>query len=158
MTLSTLIGHKAPAFKLKNHEGVERTNRDYTGKWLILYFYPKDNTPGCTTEALAFTELKTMFSNKDAVVVGVSPDSVASHQKFILKKSLNVELLSDTEKSAAEAFGVWQLKKMAGREYMGVVRTTFVISPEGIVKEVFEKVKVNGHVEAVFNRLCLLSE
>jgi thioredoxin-dependent peroxiredoxin len=158
MTLSKLIGHQAPAFRLENHEGIERTNRDYLGKWLILYFYPKDNTPGCTTEALAFTELKTKFSKKDAVIVGVSPDSVASHQKFTHKKSLNVELLSDTEKSAAEAFGVWQLKKMAGREYKGVVRTTFVISPDGIVKEVFEKVKVNGHVEAVFNRLCLLSE
>lgn len=158
MTLSKLIGHKAPEFTLQNHEGKERSNTDFLGKWLILYFYPKDNTPGCTQEALAFTELKTKFSKKDAVIIGVSPDSVASHQKFIQKKSLNVELLSDTEKSAAEAFGVWQLKKMAGREYMGVVRTTFVISPDGIVKEVFEKVKVNGHVEAVFDRLCVLSE
>ena len=152
-----LTGKKAPSIKLNNQDDVQRTNNDYSNQWLILYFYPKDNTPGCTTEAQTFTSLKKQFSEKNATIVGVSPDSVASHQKFIQKKALNVELLSDPAHVAAEKFGVWQQKQMAGRKYMGIVRTTFVISPDGIVKEVFEQVKVSGHVEAVYDTLCSLS-
>lgn len=157
MKSDSLKGKKAPQFKLPNQDDDLRTNASWKGQWLVLYFYPRDNTPGCTTEAVEFTSLLSQFKDKDAAIVGVSPDSVSSHQKFISKKELQVELLSDSEKKAAEAFGVWQLKKMAGREYMGVVRTTFLIDPKGIVQEVWEKVKVKGHVSAVYDTLCDLS-
>ncbi|MBN2527274.1 MAG: peroxiredoxin [Deltaproteobacteria bacterium] len=154
MNSSDLIKKKAPAFKLHNQNDELRTNRDYIGQWLVLYFYPKDNTPGCSTEAMEFTQLKKQFFQKGAVIVGVSPDSVASHQKFIEKKDLDIELLSDEKKTAASAFGVWQLKKMAGKEYMGVVRTTFLIDPQGTIQQVWQKVRVKGHVDAVMAELC----
>ncbi|MBN2342845.1 MAG: thioredoxin-dependent thiol peroxidase [Deltaproteobacteria bacterium] len=156
MTRLLQIGEPAPPFSLLNQEGKQKANADYAGKWLVLYFYPKDNTPGCTTEAINFTELKRKFSSRQAAIVGISPDSVASHQKFIEKKNLKIELLSDTEKKAAQAFGVWQLKKMAGREYMGVVRSTFLISPEGDIVQIWNSVKVKGHAETVLNELCNL--
>ena len=158
MTPIELKGKKAPTFKLNNQDNALRTNTAYKGHWLVLYFYPRDNTPGCTTEAIEFTSLIEKFSNKGAQIVGISPDSVTSHRKFADKKALKIELLSDSEKKVAEAYGVWQQKKMAGREYMGVVRTTFLIDPKGTIKEVWETVKVKGHIEAVYGTLCTLSQ
>ena len=156
MTKLPEINSEAPDFKLNNSKGKSRTLDDYAGKWLVLYFYPKDNTSGCTTEAKEFTVFKRKFSAKKAVIAGISPDSEASHQRFIGKHGLKIELLSDSDKEIARAYGVWQLKKLAGREYMGIVRTTFLIDPEGRIKNVWTKVKVKGHVLAVFDSLCEL--
>ena len=120
------IGTKAPAFCIPNQDEVEICLRDLAGKWIVLYFYPKDNTPGCSTQACDFTASIPNFEDLDAIILGVSPDSPKKHRNFIEKKSIGFTLLSDEEKKVCEAYGVWQLKKMCGREYMGVVRTTFL--------------------------------
>jgi peroxiredoxin Q/BCP len=127
--------------------------RDIKGKWIVLYFYPKDNTPGCTTEACEFTEALPDFSDMDAIVLGVSADSTAKHRNFIEKKELDLTLLSDEDTSMMQEYGVWQLKKNFGKEYMGIVRTTYIIDPDGIVKAVFKKVKVKEHVAKVKEKL-----
>ena len=147
------IGDQAPAFCLPNQDEEEVCLRDLQGSWIVLYFYPKDNTPGCTTEACEFTAALPDFSGLGATILGISPDSPKKHRNFIEKKELGITLLSDEEKEVCEAYGVWQLKKNYGREYMGVVRSTFIIDPDGKVVEVWEKVRVKGHVEAVKNRL-----
>ena len=147
------IGEKAPEFCLPNQDNEEVCLRDLQGSWVVLYFYPKDNTPGCTTEALDFTAHLEEFQALGATVLGVSPDSVRKHQNFIAKKDLKVTLLADEEKEVCQAYGVWQLKKNYGREYMGVVRSTFIIDPDGIIRAKWEKVKVKGHVEEVLNTL-----
>ncbi len=118
-----------------------------------FYFYPKDNTPGCTTEALDFTALVPEFTALNAVIVGVSPDSEKSHGRFIEKKELTIELLSDPDHQTAEAYGVWQLKKFMGKEYMGIVRSTFLIDPQGQVAAIWSKVKVKGHAQMVLETL-----
>jgi len=130
--------------------------RDIKGKWIVLYFYPKDNTPGCTTEALEFTEALPDFEGLNALVLGVSPDSPKKHRNFIEKKGLKITLLADEEKEVCQLFGVWQLKKNYGREYMGVVRSTFIIDPDGKIAAKWEKVRVKGHVEAVKEKLAEL--
>jgi peroxiredoxin Q/BCP len=147
------IGEKAPDFCLPNQDNEEVCLRDLFGSWVVLYFYPKDNTPGCTTEALDFTAHLPEFEALGATVLGVSPDSVKKHQNFIAKKELKVTLLADEEKEVCQAYGVWQLKKNYGREYMGVVRSTFIIDPDGIIRARWEKVRVKGHVEAVLEKL-----
>ena len=147
------IGSKAPDFCLPNQDETEICLRDLSGKWIILYFYPKDNTPGCTTEACEFTKAEPDFSALDAIILGVSPDSPKKHRNFIEKKSLGITLLSDEEKELCQSYGVWQLKKMCGKEYMGVVRTTYLIDPNGVVQKRWDKVRVKGHVEAVKNYL-----
>jgi len=147
------IGEKAPGFCLSNQDDEEVCLRDLAGSWVVLYFYPKDNTPGCTTEALDFTARLGEFESLGAAVLGVSPDSVKKHQNFIAKKELGVTLLSDEEKEVCRAYGVWQLKKNYGREYMGVVRSTFLIDPDGKIAARWEKVRVKGHVEAVLEKL-----
>ena len=147
------IGHKAPEFCLPNQDNEEICLRDLRGTWVVLYFYPKDNTPGCTTEACDFTEALPDFTDLGATILGVSPDSVKRHQNFIAKKDLKITLLSDEEKEVLQAYGVWQLKKNYGREYMGVVRSTYLIDPDGNVAAVWEKVRVKGHVEAVRQKL-----
>ena len=147
------IGEKAPEFCLPNQDSEEVCLRDLQGSWVVLYFYPKDNTPGCTTEALDFTAHLGDFQALGATVLGVSPDSVRKHQNFIAKKELKVTLLADEEKEVCQAYGVWQLKKNYGREYMGVVRSTFLIDPDGKIAEKWEKVRVKGHVEEVLNKL-----
>ncbi len=152
------IGEKAPDFCLPNQDSEEVCLRDLEGSWVILYFYPKDNTPGCTTEALDFTQKLPKFTELGAVVLGVSPDSVKKHQNFITKKELGVTLLSDEDKSVLKEYGVWQLKKNYGREYMGVVRSTFIISPDGKIAAKWEKVRVKGHVEAVLEKLKELQQ
>lgn len=147
------IGEKAPQFSLPNQDEVEIGLRDLAGKWIVLYFYPKDNTPGCTTEACDFTAALPDFENLDAVILGVSPDSPKKHRNFIEKKNLAFTLLSDEEKEVCNLYGVWQLKKLYGKEYMGVVRSTFLIDPEGKIVAKWEKVKVKGHAKAIQEKL-----
>jgi peroxiredoxin Q/BCP len=143
------IDEKAPEFCLPNQDDIEICLRDLKGKWIVLYFYPKDNTPGCTTEACEFTAAAPDFSQQDAIILGVSADSTKKHRSFIEKKELGITLLSDEETSMMQEYGVWQQKKNFGKEYMGIVRTTFIINPEGVVKAVFEKVRVKEHVAKV---------
>ncbi|NLV24816.1 MAG: thioredoxin-dependent thiol peroxidase [Deltaproteobacteria bacterium] len=150
-------GQKAPEFCLANKDERNVRLEDYTGRWVVLYFYPKDNTSGCTREAVDFSDMVADFAQKQAVILGISPDSVKSHGKFMEKHGLKVELLSDPDHQVCERYGVWQLKKMCGRESFGVVRSTFLINPEGIIDKVWEKVKVDGHAAAVHDRLCALS-
>lgn len=142
-------GDKAPDFCLPDAKNRQVCLKDFKGKWLVLYFYPKDNTTGCTREAVDFSEHLSKFKRMGAIVVGVSPDSSTSHTNFINKNKLKLILLSDTEHEVLKAYGVWQKKRMYGREYHGVVRTTFVIDPKGMIKQLWEKVKVAGHVDAV---------
>ena len=134
-------GSKAPAFTLPDQDGKPVSLGDFPGKKIILYFYPKDNTPGCTRQAQAFAALQDQFAAKNAVIVGVSKDSVASHRKFADKYSLPFTLLSDPDRQAIEAYGVWQEKKNYGKVTMGVVRSTYVIDEQGTIVKVQAKVK-----------------
>lgn len=143
------VGEKAPYFELPNQDGEMVKLTDYSGKNIVLYFYPKDDTSGCTKEACSFRDELSIFEGVNAAVVGVSGDSVKSHRKFVDKYSLNFTLLSDESKTMLEAYGVWKEKSMYGRKYMGIERTTFVINPDGVIKQIFNKVKVDGHTEEV---------
>jgi len=136
------IGQTAPSFCAQNQDEIEICSRDLAGKWIVLYFYPRDLTPGCTTEACDFTAAEPQFDDLDAIILGVSPDDSAKHRKFIEKHNLNVTLLADVDKKMCEDYGVWQLKKFMGRESMGVVRTTFIIDPDGKIAAVWPKVSV----------------
>lgn len=136
------IGNNAPEFSALNQDDIEISLRDVLGKWIVLYFYPKDLTPGCTTQACDFTDSLPEFDDLDAVILGVSPDDTEKHRRFIEKKDLQITLLADTDKKMCEDYGVWQLKKFMGKEYMGVVRTTFIISPEGKIAALWPKVNV----------------
>ncbi len=147
------IGDTIPDFCLPNQDEEEICFRDVKGRWIVLYFYPKDNTPGCTTEACDFTEALPDFTALEAIVLGVSPDSPKKHRNFIEKKGLKITLLADEEKELCKKFGVWQLKKNYGREYMGVVRSTFLIAPNGTLAYKWEKVRVKGHVNEVKAKL-----
>jgi peroxiredoxin Q/BCP len=150
------VGDKAPQFCLSDKDDKKVCLGDFTGKWVVLYFYPKDNTSGCTMEATYFTRAKASFSKLNAEILGVSPDSTESHCRFAEKHHLEITLLSDTEHQVLESYGVWQKKKMYGREFWGVVRSTFLIDPGGKTKYVWPKVKVAGHVEDVKRRLMEL--
>ena len=152
------IDKKAPEFCLPNQDDVEICSRDLKGKWVVLYFYPRDNTPGCTTEACEFTEALPDFADLDAIILGVSADSTKKHRNFIEKKDLGITLLSDEDTKMMQEYGVWQLKKNYGKEYMGIVRSTYIIDPQGTVKAVFEKVRVKGHVEKVKETLAELQK
>ena len=148
------VGDKAPDFKVMTDEGKEVSLSDFLKKTdVILYFYPKDNTTGCTKEACSFRDNLPEFETKNAVVLGISPDSVKSHQNFINKQNLNFTLLSDPDHMVAEAYGAWGEKSMYGRKYMGIFRSTFVIGKDGIIKKVYEKVKPEGHAEEVLQVL-----
>jgi len=142
-------GDKAPDFQLPDDSANKRTLKSFSGKKLVLYFYPKDDTSGCTKEAIGFNGLKKEFEKANAAVVGVSPDSIESHLKFKTKHKLDLDLISDESKSMLEAYGVWTEKSMYGRKYMGVERTTFLIGPDGRVAGVWNKVKVPGHAAEV---------
>ena len=143
-------GDKAPTFTLKSDKGEDVSLSDFIGKSdVVLYFYPKDNTSGCTKEACSFRDNIELIQTKNAVVLGVSPDSLKSHQNFINKQKLNFTLLSDPDHKVAEAYGAWGEKKMYGKTYWGILRTTFVIGKNGIIKHVFEKVKPDSHAEEV---------
>ena len=135
------IGMKAPEFTLKNQHGEEVRLSDFLGRKVVLYFYPKDNTPGCTRQACAFAGAYAAFKEQNIAVIGVSKDSVASHVKFAEKYSLPFTLLSDPERQAIEPYGVWQEKKMCGKTCMGVVRTTFIIDEAGNIEQIMPKVK-----------------
>ncbi|WP_019154958.1 thioredoxin-dependent thiol peroxidase [Robertmurraya massiliosenegalensis] len=140
-------GQLAPDFQLPASDGSTVKLSDYREKNVVLYFYPKDMTPGCTTEACDFRDQHTNFEDVDAVILGVSPDPIARHEKFIEKHGLPFLLLADVDHEVAEKFGVWKLKKNFGKEYMGIERSTFIIDKEGKIARAWEKVKVKGHVE-----------
>ena len=147
------VGNTVPDFCLPNQDDEEICFRDIKGRWIVLYFYPKDNTPGCTTQACDFTEAQPEFNDLDAMILGVSPDSPEKHRKFIEKKKLGITLLADEEKELCNLFGVWQLKKFMGKEYMGVVRSTFIINPNGEIVATWTKVRVKEHADIVKTKL-----
>ena len=147
------IGNKAPNFNLPNQNGNSVRLDDFAGRWLVVYFYPRDDTPGCTVEANDFTRLKKDFEKKETVILGVSPDNETKHCKFIDKHGLKIDLLADCEKSMLSDYGVWQEKSMYGKTYMGVVRTTYLIDPDGNIAGAWTKVKAKGHADAVLKRL-----
>lgn len=147
------IGKKAPDFSLLDQDGKKVSLKDFLGKKVILYFYPKDDTSGCTKEACSFRDEFPKFKKTDAVILGVSPDSIKSHKKFADKYDLPFSLLADEEKKVLEKYGVWKEKSMYGRKYMGVERTTFIIDGEGKIKKIFNKVKVDGHNKEVMEAL-----
>ena len=158
MSSSIIVGIQAPEFSLPDHKGIIHNLSDYHGSWLILYFYPKDNTSACTVEALAFSAVYEELNETGVPVIGISPDSQVSHEKFIQKHELKITLLSDQAHSVIEAYDSWKLKKMFGKEYMGVERSTFLIDPQGIIREIWRKVKVKGHVTEVKEKLTQLSD
>ncbi len=147
------IGKKAPAFTLESSEGRSVSLRDYVGKWVVLYFYPKDNTPGCTLEAKAFRDAAGHLKKLGAVVLGVSKDSIKSHCRFRDKYELNFPLLSDPEHKVLEAYGAWGEKRNYGKVYEGILRSTFLIDPRGKLVRVWPNVRVAGHVDEVIAAL-----
>ena len=147
------VGTKAPDFTLPDQNGNMHSLSDYRGKKIILYFYPKDNTPGCTKQACGFAERYPKFTDKGAVVLGISKDSVASHKKFEEKYGLPFTILSDPELVAIQAYDVWQEKKNYGKTYMGVVRTTYLIDEEGKIAKAFDKVKAADNPEQMLGEL-----
>jgi len=136
------IGDKAPGFTLPDENGKIVSISDYAGKWLVVYFYPKDDTPGCTKEACDFTDNRNEFAGLNAEIVGISRDDADAHQKFIAKYELNVTLLSDPDQAVHEAYGAWGTKINYGKEIVGVIRSTFIISPEGEIAALWKKVSV----------------
>ena len=147
------IGDKAPDFTLLNKDGQAISLSNFLGKKIVLYFYPKDNTPGCTKQACAFAGLYREFQNRGVEVIGISKDSVASHVKFAEKYNLPFILLADPDRVAIEAYGVWQEKKMCGKTGMGVVRTTFIIDEEGKIAKIMPKVKPDTNAQEILGQL-----
>ena len=150
------VGQKAPAFALPNQDGKVMRLSDFKGKKVVLYFYPKDDTPGCTKESCAFRDGLDEIQNSGAVVLGISGDSVDSHKKFAKKFNLNFPLLSDEKKTVLQAYGVWKEKSLYGRKFMGIERTTFIIDEQGKLDDIFQKVKVDGHLEEVLAELDVM--
>lgn len=147
-------GHAAPDFSMPSSGGGNVVAKeDYEGRFLVLYFYPKDDTPGCTTEALDFTAQKAAFAELNADILGISRDTVAKHDKFIAKKELGITLGADTDGKVTEDYGVWVEKNMYGKTYMGIQRATFLIGPDGNIAKVWPKVRVKGHVDEVLQDL-----
>lgn len=149
------IGDKAPHFEGENQNSKKISLNDFAGKKLILYFYPKDNTPGCTAESCNLNDNYGAWIEKGYEVVGVSPDSVKSHQNFATKFGFRFNLLADTEKEILQAYDVWGVKSMYGKEYMGVLRTTFVIGEKGMIEQIFEKVDTKNHTSQIIEALNL---
>lgn len=147
-----------PNFTLNDQTGTAHELKSYEGKWVILYFYPKDLTPGCTQEACDFRDNVNRLASANAVVFGISADDEKRHAKFAEKKSLSFPLLADTDHAVCTAYGVWQKKKFMGREYDGIVRTTLIIDPEGNIAKRYDEVKVGGHVEEVLKDLMELQK
>ena len=147
------IGKKAPDFNLLSGDGKKYSLKDFAGRKLVLYFYPRDNTSGCTEEARSFENKRAAIKKNGAIVVGVSTDSAESHAKFAQKNSLTFPLLSDEKKSVIKVYGVWKEKSMYGKKYFGIERTTVVIDEKGIVRHIFHRVKVEGHADEVLNVL-----
>jgi len=142
-------GVKAPAFSLESDEGKKVSLKDFKGQTVVLYFYPKDMTPGCTQEACDFRDSYSKFKKRGIIILGVSKDPVERHQKFKAKYSLPFPLLADVDGQVCEDYGVWKEKSLYGRKFMGIERTTFVISPTGKIEKIYSKVKVKGHVESL---------
>jgi len=157
MLVELKIGQKAPDFTLTDQDMAEHSLSDYRGRFVVLYFYPKDDTPGCTTEACNFRDAWVDFHARDVVILGVSVDSVASHRKFLNKYALPFFLLADTTKKVVNKYGVWQQKKLWGHEYMGTVRTTFLIDPKGKIAKIYEKVNPLTHTHDVLEDIKQLS-
>jgi len=153
MVKELTVGDKAPSFELLANGGNVISMESLLGKWVILYFYPKDDTSGCTKEAIDFTRLSKKFSKLGAIVVGVSKDDVKTHDKFIKKHKLGVRLLSDIEGDLCASYGVWVEKNMYGRKYMGIERATFLINAEGVIDQIWRKVRVTGHADAVLDAI-----
>jgi peroxiredoxin Q/BCP len=151
-------GKKAPAISLTDENGKKHSLKQYQGSWVLLYFYPKDSTPGCTIEALGIKDAFAAYKRRGVVVLGVSTDSEASHLKFKTKHALPFTLLADTEKVVVQKYGVWQEKSMAGKKYMGIVRTSFLIDPEGVIRKVYEKVTPQSHAEEVLADVTALKK
>jgi len=149
-------GQKAPDFNLQDETGNRVTLADFAGKNIVLYFYPKDNTPGCTKESIGFSQLKEQFEAEDTIIIGASKDSVKKHQNFIKKQNLTVKLLVDEDGTLCNDYTVWVQKKLYGKEYMGIERATFLIGKDGLIKNIWRKVKVNGHVEEVLETVKTL--
>ncbi len=152
------IGDKAPAFSLPDQEGKTHSLKDHVGEWVLLYFYPKDDTPGCTKEACAMRDNLPKFGKLKAVVYGVSADTTTKHAKFVDKFSLNFPLLADVDKKVIEAYGSWGKKKFMGREYMGIFRNSFLIDPKGKIAKIYEGVKPELHAEEVLADLKVLQK
>jgi len=150
------VGDSVPDFCLPNQDEEEICFRDIRGRWIVLYFYPKDNTKGCTVEACDFSQKLPNFTTKGAIILGVSPDSPAKHRDFIEKQNLKITLLADEERDLCNKFGVWQMKKNFGKEYMGIVRSTFIINPEGIIAHRWKSVQVKEHARRVEDKLSKL--
>jgi len=146
-----LIGEKMPNFELPRDGGDVVTLSDYAGKNVVLFFYPRDSTPGCTTESKEFSALASSFADLNTVILGVSKDSVASHDKFVSKQELTIPLLSDETSNLCETMGVWKEKSMYGKKFMGIERSTFLIGADGTLVAEWRKVKVKGHVDAVLD-------
>lgn len=151
--MALAVGSKAPAFKAPTDGDATFALKDAKGAWLVLYFYPKDDTSGCTAEACVFRDNKRHLTKLGVTVVGVSPDSVKSHDKFKDKYDLNFTLVADEDHAICEAYDTWKEKSMYGRTYMGVVRTTYIIDPKGVIRAAFDKVRVPGHVDVVIATL-----
>ncbi|GAB4193656.1 MAG: thioredoxin-dependent thiol peroxidase [Phycisphaeraceae bacterium] len=147
------VGRAAPSFTLKDQQGRTHRLRDYRGRWVVLYFYPRDNTPGCTTQACGFRDQMGPLRRHGAVVLGISPDDAQSHQKFDQKHGLGFPLLVDPGQKVATRYGVWREKNLYGRKHMGIVRTTYLINPDGRVAHRWDKVKVAGHIDEVLATL-----
>ncbi len=156
-TMKLKVGDKAPLFCLPDQDDKQVCLKDFGGRWVVLYFYPKDQTPGCTKEACEFTERLEDFARMDATVLGVSTDSTESHRKFAAKNKLSIELLSDPKHETIAAYGAWQPKKFMGKEFMGTVRATFIIDPKGKVAHIWPSVKPWGHANEVKQKLAELS-
>lgn len=152
------VGQKAPDFSAQDQHGKTHSLKEYKGSWVLLYFYPKDNTSGCTKEACAIRDTFPTFQGLKAVVFGVSVDSVASHKKFAEEYQLPFSLLADVDKSICHAYGVWQQKSMMGNTFMGIVRVSFLINPEGNIAKVYEKVKPEIHAQEVIDDLNKLQK
>jgi peroxiredoxin Q/BCP len=146
-------GDPAPAFRLPTNKGGEASLSDYSGKFLVLFFYPQDDTEVCTREAVAFSDMRSRFTRRKAELLGVSRDSVEAHKAFIRKHSLTVRLGSDEDGTVCNAYGVWAQKQLYGRKYMGIVRSTWLIGPEGTIRRVWRNVRVPGHADAVLAEL-----
>jgi len=150
------VGTPAPGFCLPDKNNTDICLNAFAGKWVVLYFYPKDNTPGCTTEAKGFNEELAAFSDLDAEIIGISADSCTSHAKFAEKHHLHILLLSDENHTVIDAYRAWHPKKILGREVMGTVRSTYIIGPDGTIRAVWPRVRVTGHVEDVKHHLTEL--
>lgn len=154
--MNKLLGKKAPNFTLPDQDNLLHSLKNYLGNWVIIYFYPKDDTPGCTKEACSFRDNLPKFKKLSVPVIGISTDSVSKHKKFSGKFDLNFTLLADEDKKVVASYGVWQKKKFMGREYMGIVRSSFLIDPKGKIAKVYESVKPDTHVEEVLKDLKAL--